>query len=283
MTNCPACAEPVPASAEACPRCGIRIHQLTSGRSPTGDNKSSSISYYVLLVAGVVFLALLFCGGFLKLWILPRLRGSRVSATHMQCRNNLRQIGLALHNYHDKYNCFPPQYLADAEGKPMHSWRVILLPYLDESALYARYKFDEPWDGPNNSRLLSSMPTVYRCPSDTKPGQTMTNYAAVAGPNSIFRGATPVKVGEVTDGSSNTLIVGEVLASGAAIPWMAPVDVDITAHPKIGDPAGFSSKHTGGAKFTLADGSVRFIPETIAASTLEALFTSAGGEPVGEF
>src|SRR5262249_42952585 len=79
-------------------------------------------------------------------------------ARRSQCKNNLKQIGLAMFNYHDAYGCFPPAYIADADGRPMHSWRVLLLPFLDEAARYRKYRFDEPWDGPNNSELATSVP-----------------------------------------------------------------------------------------------------------------------------
>ncbi|HTI50881.1 MAG TPA: DUF1559 domain-containing protein [Planctomycetaceae bacterium] len=283
MAHCPACAEPIPAGTETCPHCGISIHQFAPGRAPASGSKSSSTLLIVLLAAGGGLVALLICGGILAALLLPAVQGAREAARRAQCKNNLKQIALALHNYHDAYKCFPPQYIADADGKPMHSWRVLVLPYLDQAGLYAQYKFDEPWDGPNNSRLLSSMPPVYSCPSEGNPGSTMTAYAAVAGPNSIFRGATPIAIRDISDGASNTLMVGEVLASSASIPWMAPVDVDVTMHPTIGDPAGFSSNHVGGAQFTLADGSVRFVSQNIDAQTLEALFTIAGGEQIGEF
>jgi hypothetical protein len=82
-------------------------------------------------------------------------------------------------------------------------------------------------------------------------------------------------------GHSNTLIVGE--AAGAGIPWMKPEDIDVAAHPSLGDPSGFSSDHTGGAQFLICDGSVRFIPLTVNPDTLKALFTRDGGEVVGDF
>src|SRR5882757_2755439 len=114
--------------------------------------------------------------------LLPAVQAAREAARRAQCMNNLRQIGLALHNYHDQYNTFPPAYVADATGKPMHSWRVLLLPQLGEGQLYSEYDFSEPWDGPNNSRLLTRMPRVYACPSHSTPGhETNTAYAGVFG------------------------------------------------------------------------------------------------------
>src|SRR4029077_12783364 len=124
--------------------------------------------------------------------------------------NNLKQIGLALFNYESANGAFPPAYIADASGKPMHSWRVLILPYIDQAPLYDQYKFDEPWDGPNNSRLLSQMPPVYACPSHANTGaKSNTAYAAVFGEHCIFRGDNPVRIGEIIDGASNTLMIVE--------------------------------------------------------------------------
>ena len=96
------------------------------------------------------------------------------------------QILLALHNYHSEYNALPPAYVADANGKPMHSWRVLILPYMEQSALYNRYKFNEPWNGPNNITLLNSMPSIFACPSRFSNPTNLTSYVAVTGPGTMF-------------------------------------------------------------------------------------------------
>jgi type II secretory pathway pseudopilin PulG len=248
---------------------------------PSSSGGRWSILTVLLIVAGGGVFVMLICGGVLAALMLPAVQSAREAARRTQCKNNLKQIALALHNYHDTYGVFPPAYIADETGKPMHSWRVLILPYLDQMPLYAQYRFDEPWDGPNNSRLLPSMPPIYRCPSDESPGATTTSYAGVYGPKSVFRGAVPVTMTDIKDGTSNTLAVGEV--KGATIPWMQPTDVDVTLHPTIGDPAGFGSPHTGGAQFILMDGSVRFISESVNLPTLQALYTIDGGEPVGDY
>ncbi len=212
---------------------------------------------------------------------LPAVQQAREAARRSQCKNNLKQIGLALHNYNEAYGCLPPAYIADESGKPMHSWRVLILPFLDAAPLYNQYDFSEPWDGPNNSRLLAQMPPVYACPSHPGTGSYTTKYAGVFGENCVFHGAEPTKFADITDGTSNTIMVGE--SANANIPWMKPEDVDVTVHPSLGDRDGFSSYHTGGAQFLLSDGSVRFLSLSLNPDVLKALFTRNGGETVGSY
>ena len=130
--------------------------------------------------------------GILIALLLPAVQSARESARLMQCTNNLRQIGLALHNYHEVYGSFPPAYVADESGRPIHSWRTLILPYLDQPTLYKEYRFDEPWDGPHNSQLLDVILRIYRCPVEARqhdresPEARMTNYLAVIGPRTAF-------------------------------------------------------------------------------------------------
>jgi hypothetical protein len=279
MKTCPACAEQIPADVESCPHCGISVHEYTSGGGPSGKKTSTAM---IVLIIGVGALGVLVvCGGIGAALFLPAVQQAREAARRSQCKNNLKQIGLALHNYHDMYSCFPPAYIADESGKPMHSWRVLILPFLDQAPLYNQYDFSEPWDGPNNSRLISRMPPVYACPSHPSTGSYTTNYAGAFGENCVFRSAGPTSIADITDGTSNTLLVGEAVNAG--IPWMKPEDIDITAHPSLGDRDGFSSDHTGGIQVLMCDGAVRFVSQSIAPATLKALFTRNGGETVGDF
>ncbi len=224
--------------------------------------------------------------GALVVLLFPR-SSSRTSARRTICKNNLKQIGLALHSYHDHYGCFPPAYIADDRGRPMHSWRVLILPYLDWAPLYNKYRFDEPWDGPNNSKLSEKCPIVFQCPSDVEAcdeSLPWTSYVAVIGPRTCWPGAEPLRIGEVADGTSVTLHVVEVRTSG--IHWMEPRDLHVTEmassiNPRTGQ--GISSAHEGGADVLLADGSVRFIDEKVRVETLNRLIERDDGEDVGEF
>src|SRR5262249_28073198 len=157
----------------------------------------------------------------------------------------------ALHNYHEKYGSFPPAYIADEKGRPMHSWRMLLLPFLEQQQLFDEYRFDEPWNGPHNSRLADRILAVFNCPSENhekgRKGTQMTSYVAVLGPETAWPGDKPTKIRDFTDGTSQTLLVVEVANSG--IHWMEPRDLhvlqmDHAINSKSGQ--GISSAHTGG-------------------------------------
>ena len=198
--------------------------------------------------------------------------------------NNLKQIGLALQNYRDAYGYFPPAYVADENGRPLHSWRMLILPWLEQKEIYDQYRFDEPWDGPNNRKLHDLRVSPYLCPSH--PGERhSTAYVAVVGPGTAWRGVEPMRLEEVPDGQDRTILLVEV--SAPSIHWMEPRDLELDRMSfAINGPnnaAGPSSRHPGGANILLVDGAVRFLKEALAATSLRALLTVAGGEEVGDF
>lgn len=213
---------------------------------------------------------------------LARAVGSaREAARRAQCSCNYCQILLALHNYHSQYDALPPAYVADATGKPMHSWRVLLLPYVEQTGLYNRYNFNEPWNGPTNIMLLNSMPSTFACPSRFSNPTNLTSYVAVTGPGTMFPGTRSIKLGDVTDGTSNTLMIVEV--SNVDIPWTAPVDLDVrTMSWRINDlkHEGISSKHPGGANVGVADGRTRWARDSMTPGNLRAVLTIAGSEGI---
>jgi prepilin-type processing-associated H-X9-DG protein len=246
------------------------------GPRPARGSSSSAVTLIVVLACAVV--GLFVCGGILVALLLPAVQAAREAARRSQCVGHMSQIALALHNYHDACGTFPPAYLADANGKPMHSWRVLILPYIEQQNLYQSYNFDEPWDGPNNRQLAAQIPPMYRCPSDAAVG-TSTNYAAITGPGTVFDGATSSRMTSITDGTSNTLMIAETTAG---INWMEPRDLDVNQMSLQinGSPTDISSHHPGGAQAAFADGSVHFLQQSITAQVLRALITKAGGEPV---
>jgi hypothetical protein len=215
--------------------------------------------------------------------------------------NNLKQIGLALHNFHDVHQHLPPAFVTGPDNRPWHSWRVLLLPYLDQAALYTRYKFDEPWDGPNNRRLLDEMPSVYSDPVYGENREFYTHYVAITGDDMAFTAdgtefdggdiGTALKEGrgfrQFTDGTSNTLLVGPA-GPDRKIPWMKPEDIVVDdKFPDLGQKGGFAapyrSDNRSAAPFLRCDGSVLALLESIDRNTFRALLTLDGGEPIGAF
>jgi hypothetical protein len=218
--------------------------------------------------------------GFLLAWLFLGLLGggsAREAARRAQCANNLKQLALAIHNYNEVYGHFPPAYVADKDDKPMHSWRVLILPFMDDKALYDRYDLNEPWDGPNNKKLLAARPSMYACPSGENAwtaGSAHTSYVAVVGPDAVWRGETPrsTKDVDLNGKLANTIMLVET--ADANINWMEPRDFSLDALQNGDSPPAsptISSKHvhyngffyqdtSAGAQVALADGSVRHLP-----------------------
>jgi hypothetical protein len=195
------------------------------------------------------------------------------------CANNLRNLAQAIYGYRQANGHYPPAYVADENGKPMHSWRVLILPFLDRKDIYEQYKFDEPWDGPNNRKLHHLVIDLYRCPSSSPGNETMTSYAAVVGPTTMWDASQAPGVKGVPDGEGNTLLVVEVADSG--IHWMEPRDLHVgRMAPGINAKAGqgISSKHKGIANVAFADARVMLLQDDIKPRVLDALLTRDGGE-----
>ncbi len=264
-----------------CSHCGriITIPHLGGGAAGYAPPARSSAGPTLIVVLAVVCVVVVGCGGILLALLLPAVQAAREAARRAQCSNNLKQISLALLNYESVHGCFPPAYFADKDGRPMHSWRVMILPYLEQQGLYQQYRFDEPWDGPNNRALAARMPSVFRCPSDSGASATETDYAVIVspgdgrGPKTVFDGATSANMSHITDGTSNTIMVVE--AAGARINWMEPRDLDLAAIRFVNDPSqgggGISSKHPGGANVGFCDGSVHFLSNSLDGQVLQYL------------
>ena len=187
---------------------------------------------------------------------------------------------MAVANYHDTEGHYPPAFVTDKTGRRMHSWRVLILPYIEADDLYKQYDFNEPWDGPNNSKLAGRMPKIFAFPGDYKPGTTTTNYLAVVGPNTVWRPGNPVNEKDVKDGLSSTILLVE--NRGMNIHWMEPRDLDFdTMDWEYNSPRGVSSKYDRPAIVTLDD-NVRRLSPSIGPDVFRALFTIDGGEPIGE-
>jgi hypothetical protein len=196
--------------------------------------------------------------------------------------NDLSQLAIAMHNYESTLGALPGPAIYDGPGKPLLSWRVAILPFIEQDHLYKRFKLDEPWDSANNKKLLEKMPKVF-APAQGKTKQPyMTYYQVFVGPDAIFDPATtrrgPVSNGRrlatITDGTSNTLMIVE---GAEPVPWTKPDDIPFDAKkapPKLG------GVFADGFHAAFADGGVYFIKKSIDPKVLTALITPAGGEAV---
>ncbi|QDU44463.1 hypothetical protein Mal52_29450 [Symmachiella dynata] len=201
------------------------------------------------------------------------------SRTH--CINKLKNISLALHNYNNTYGGLPPAYTVDAEGKPLHSWRTLILPYLDQKELYEKIDLSKPWDDPVNAEAAATYISEYDCPSTySELERNRTVYLAVVTPESCIRPTKVRPISEVTDGLLNTLMVLEVPVK-YAVPWMSPQDANLQL--VLSSISGEDLQHSDGFNAGLADGRVKFLSSEISAATLRSLTTAAQGDVVGEF
>ena len=206
---------------------------------------------------------------------LPETRRAREPARRSQCKNNLKQIMLGLLNYEDQHHAFPPAYTVDENGKPLHSWRTLILPYMDQAALYKNLDLTKPWDDPVNVTASKTIVREYQCPSGQYP-DGHTTYLTVVTPNSCLRPAQPRLSSEITDSHAETLVVIEVDVEHA-VPWMAPTDADEAMLLALGGKT-TGPTHAGGRHAGFVDGSVRTLEVELSAAKLHALISISGND-----
>ncbi len=226
------------------------------------------------------------------------------AAQRTQSQNNLKYLMLAMHNYVDAKRHFPPAVLYGPDGKTPYSWRVEVLPMLGHQDLYAQYHFDEPWDGPNNRKLLDKMPAEFRSPQDPADSKN-SSYFPLVGPGAIFDATKPsesesgggglgggrggggpggrrtafdgtkgARIEDITDGTSYTIMLVEAKRE---IPWTKPEDIPYDPDKPLPQLGGYFE---GGFHVAMADGSVHFLSSNVSEKVLRALITRAGREPV---
>ena len=211
--------------------------------------------------------------------LLPAVQAAREAARRTHSANNIRQLGIAMHNFHDTYKRFPAAYSTDKDGKPLLSWRVHILPFIGQSALYERFRLDEPWDSEHNIKLLKFMPPAYRSPNSMSPEGT-TVYRGIGGLNGTF--AVP-KNGQITgtrmssfvDGTSNTIMFVEA-NDEIAIEWTKPGVIDAEKFEFWQ----MFGNNPGGTNCGFVDGAVTFISNTIDPKVLKIMFMRNDGEVV---
>jgi len=199
-------------------------------------------------------------------------------ARDVSMRRNLKQLALGMHNFHDVYGSFPPPASFDESGKPLLSWRVYVLPYLDEGNLFNEFHLDEPWDSPHNRTLIKRIPDVFASQHFDLNLEGKTTLLVPVGEQTPFHGREGVPIREIIDGTSNTIMVVGVPRDDAVI-WTKPEDFSVNDDPL--KPRLFQSRDRFWTVF--CDGAARALSDTIPEETLRKLFTHQGGEVVGSF
>jgi RNA polymerase sigma factor (sigma-70 family) len=190
-------------------------------------------------------------------------------ARRPESADNLKRLALAVHAYHDKHKRFPPAAVYDKNGKALLSWRVLLLPYLDQQNLFNLFKLDQPWDSPNNKKLSQILVKVFAPLEDGK-----THYRVFTGPGTVFEGAKRIRLTDVKDGLSNTLLIVE---ADEAVPWTKPDELPYD--PKKPLPS-LGRRLKDGFYVAVCDGSVHLVRPPVNEEVLRAAITRSGGEEV---
>ena len=196
-----------------------------------------------------------------------------------QIANSMKQIAVALHNYYADMGHFPPQSLVDSEGNRLLSWRVLILPYLDQQELFDRFHLNEPWDSPHNLPLARNIPFPYRATSnaDAGNGPQKTRVLAPLTANSFFgRPGRPASLGEITDGPDQTVWFVQA-APQYAVVWSQPADLEI----ELDNPA-MLWQDENGCYASMVDGAVRYLSNQTTSQTVQALLSIDGGDIVSK-
>ena len=241
-----------------------------------GKSAGSSVPFIVVGLVGCLVVGLGVLGVLIAL-LLPAVQAAREAARRMQASNHLKQLGLALQNYHDVYSAFPPAVVTDPNGRPLYSGRVLLLPFMEQKPLYDQWDKDQAWDSEANISLSQQNLQVFTDPSAANriPGQT--DFLFVVGKGTVFEPPpTGSQLASIIDGTSNTMFMIDVRNSG--IVWSEPRDVDISRPMSL--PAG---NHPGINMAVFYDGHTTAISKNTPPQTIRDLATCAGGEMIGNY
>jgi hypothetical protein len=241
--------------------------------------KSSNTVVIVLVVVAACLLIMCMVGGVLVALLLPAVQQAREAARRTQSKNNIKQIALASHNFHDTYNHFPP-FAADGSESPdvtaPVSFQTAILPFMEQAPLYGSIDKTVPWDDPKNRGPYGTEIAQYLSPQFAERtganGYALTHYA----PNSkLVENGAGLSMAEITDGTSYTVLSGGINSAFPA--WGDPQNARDPANGFRGGATAFGGT-VGGALIGMADGSVRFVSENTSPDIAAALGTPDGGE-----
>jgi hypothetical protein len=191
-------------------------------------------------------------------------------------KNHRKQVALAMHNYHDVNSHFPAAAIRDAEGRPLLSWRIALLPYLDHGKLYKEFHLNEPWDSPHNKRLIEQIPEVYQPGSAQLRSEGKTTMLVPVGKGTIFGEKEGVAIKDIPDGTSVTIFIVDADRKNA-VPWTKPEDLNVD---NVDAKEVLFGDRKEGLMCAMADGSAQFLGSNCSSVLLRTLLTRNGREPI---
>jgi len=283
--SCPHCskqfsvAEQYAGQTGPCAACGKPITiPVPTGMTPFAPQPSKGGGMGVVaIVLAVCLLGGVCVIGILVALLLPAVQAAREAARRMQASNHLKQLGLAMQNYHDVYGVMPPAVVKDENGKPLYSGRVLLLPFMEQKPLYEEFDKTQAWDSAANIELSKRDLQVFTDPSASKriPGQT--DFLFVVGKGTLFEPPpTGTGMASIRDGTSNTMFMVEIKNSG--IHWAEPRDLDFSQPMSL--PLG---NHPNINLAVFYDGHTSAITKNVPPQTVRDLATCAGGEVIGDY
>ncbi len=271
-----------------CRNCGRAIavphFAPEAAQRPTAARPTSSYSALgvVLVVLASLAVGALGCVLLATISLTPLFGPLQRKSARSQCSSNLERIAQAMLDYEAQTGTFPPPFIADSSGQPMHSWRVLLLPYLGEEALFRRYDLSQPWNSPQNLAVAQQMPSVYACPLDSAAtSANETSYMVIVGPQTPFSGPVGSSRQNLSDDPSATILVVEVFDSGVL--WTQPNDLALsTLDPNVNGSKTNSirSHHENGAHAVMVDGKVVLLGNATSGDVVRAMATANQGENV---
>lgn len=271
-----------------CAQCGQLIRIPDRGNPsaatplPSPDSRlqrSHLLKKILLAICGTLVIAGTLC--ILTLIALPAWRRGIAVRQRSLGLSNLRSIALALNAYEKKHGTYPPPFVSDASGKPLYSWRVLILPELGHQSLYDNFDKNESWDSPANMQLQFQMPSVYASPASPDALDLhQANYVLLTGNQTLFPGSGPFSAAQILDGPEQTILVTETANAGKT--WTEPFDINVSSGARLGTVPymEIGGNHVGEAIAVTVDGTPLVIPDNIPMSTLDALITPKGQERV---
>ncbi|MEM9364471.1 MAG: DUF1559 domain-containing protein [Planctomycetota bacterium] len=267
--ECVVCNKPI-----ALPDFAPALRHTKSRRLPPAAWVAAAV--VLLLIVGAGMIAVIQVGGNTA----QRLREGRI---RLSSTRNLETIAKAFRAYAADHGHFPPAFSEDATGRKLHSWRVLLLPYLGEEELHERFNLSQPWDSRQNMQVArEGLPSVFRHPESVGWGLE-THYFLILGEGTLYPPSGPLRPDQIRDGSEKTILITEAMAPLSSGSWTEPVDLDagkIAGGINVNQGQDLGGITTGGACVVTADGRGHFLAESTPPLTVSALITPRGGEPL---